>query len=41
MAKSKFLKIDPNEWASIVLLPLASFKGASRTEVYRDSKTKF
>lgn len=38
--KSSFIKINPEEWHEVVLLPLANFKGAPKTQVYKDSNSK-
>lgn len=38
--RSKFIKIPATEWHEVVSLPLANFKGASKSRVYKDSNLK-
>ena len=35
--RSKLIKIEAQDWQEVVLLPLANFKGASKTQVYNDA----
>ena len=38
--RSKIMIIPEDDWLRAILLPIASFTGASKTQVYRDSKSK-
>ena len=38
--RSKYVQIDPADWDTALFLPLARFKGASRTKIWSDSKRK-
>jgi hypothetical protein len=36
--RSKFLKINPQDWKTSVLLPLESFQGRTKNTVFKNSK---
>jgi len=38
--KSRFLYVDPKQWETALFLPLERFEGASKTQVWKDSKRK-
>jgi hypothetical protein len=38
--KSPFLKIDPEDWTTAMLMPLARFQGQTKESVWKDSATK-
>ena len=38
--RSKFMYIYPSEWDMALFLPLERFQGASKTQVWADSKKK-
>lgn len=38
--KSRFARIDPENWGRVVLLPLARFRKATQTQVWSDSRKR-
>tara|TARA_R110002074_G_scaffold123683_1_gene259453 strand:- start:72326 stop:72898 length:573 start_codon:yes stop_codon:yes gene_type:complete len=36
--QSRFLKINPQDWKAAIFLPVENFKGASKAQVYTDSR---
>jgi hypothetical protein len=39
--QSRFLKINPEDWKTAVFLPVEAFKGATKEQVFADSRSKF
>jgi hypothetical protein len=39
--RSRFLKINPIDWKTVIFLPLEQFQKKTKDEVFRDSRSKF
>lgn len=38
--RSRFMRINPEEWKAAIFLPLEAFVGATKEEVFRDTRSK-
>lgn len=38
--RSRFMKINPEDWKAAIFLPLEAFVGATKEEVFRDTRSK-
>ncbi|NDB30506.1 hypothetical protein EB169_12225, partial [archaeon] len=38
--QSRFLYVDPNQWETALFLPLERFVGATKAQVWKDSRKK-
>ena len=38
---SQFLKVNPADWQAAIFLPIENFVGATKEQVFRDSRSKF
>jgi len=38
---SRFLKVNPEDWQAAIFLPIENFVGATKEQVFRDSRSKF
>lgn len=38
--KSQFMKINPDDWKAAVFLPVEAFAGATKEQVFRDTRSK-
>ena len=38
--QSKFMKINPDDWKAAIFLPVEAFRGATKEQVFRDTRSK-
>ena len=38
---SQFMKVNPEDWQAAIFLPIENFVGATKEQVFRDSRSKF
>lgn len=39
--QSQFMKVNPDDWKAAIFLPIEAFKGATKEQVFADSRSKF